>query len=69
MSEQIQIAPAPELVPPSTAPPVLQPDSGYLGYDRSLLRPMSFGTKLRALLKYFWVRLKGGPMTVNMEVT
>ena len=43
--------------------------AGYLGYDRTLLRPMSFATKLRALLKYLWVRLKGGPMTVNMEVT
>lgn len=69
MSEQVQISPAAELIPPSPAPPVLQPDAGYLGYDRALLRPMSFGMKLRALLKYLWVRLKGGPMAVNMEVT
>lgn len=69
MSEQVQIAPAAEPIPPSPAPPVLQPDAGYLGYDRSLLRPMSLGQKLRAVLKYLWVRLKGGPMSVNMEVT
>ena len=69
MSEQIQIAPAPELIPPVPAPPVLQPDAGYLGYDRALLRPLSLGKKLQAVLKYLWVRLKGGPMAVNMEVT
>ncbi len=69
MSEQVQISPAVELIPPSPAPPVLQRDAGYLGYDRTFLRPMSVGMKLRALLKYIWVRLKGGPMSVNMEVT
>ena len=78
MSEQVQISPVVEPIAPSPAPPgppgppappVLQPDAGYLGYDRTLLRPMSFATKLRALLKYLWVRLKGGPMSVNMEVT
>lgn len=69
MSEQVQIAPAAVPIPSSPAPPVLQPDAGYLGYDRAVLRPMSLGSKLRGVLKYLWVRLKGGPMAVNMEVT
>ena len=69
MSEQIQVAPTVESYPPSPAPPVLQPDAGYLGYDRALLRPMSLARKLRGVLKYLRVRLRGGPMAVNMEVT
>ena len=69
MSELIQVDPTAELAPPSPAPPVLQPDAGYLGHDRALLRPMSLGRKLRGVFKYLWVRLRGGPMAVNMEVT
>ncbi len=69
MSEHIQVAPTAELVAPSPAPPIFQPVTDHLGYDQVLLRPMSVSRKLRGVLKYLWVRLKGGPMAVNMEVT
>ncbi len=69
MSEQIQVAPTAELLAPTPAPPISQPDAGFLGYDQVLLRPMSLVRKLRGVLKYLRVRLRGGPMAVNMEVT
>lgn len=74
MSELIQVDPTAELAPPSPAPPppappVARPVADHLGHDRALLRPMSLGRKLRGVFKYLWVRLRGGPMAVNMEVT
>ncbi len=66
MSEQSSIISRPELGQTS-------PGSGLsadnLGYEKGLLRQMSLTRKLRGLLKYLWVRLKGGPMSVNLEVT
>ena len=54
---------------PLSPTPVTIPTNGHHEYDQMSLRPMSLTEKIRGLLKYAWVRIKGGPMLVNMEVT
>ena len=71
MSELTQVVQPPQS--PSEAPP--QPPSVFIPpdddqtYDKMALRPYSLAQKIHGALKYAWVRLRGGPMLVNMEVT
>ncbi len=52
---------------PVKAPPITIPSNGHEDHEKMLLRPMSLMQKIRGGLKYAWVRLRGGPMLVNME--
>lgn len=51
------------------AEPVIVPSNGHIPYKQMPLRPLPLSQKIRGALKYAWVRLRGGPMLVNMEVT
>lgn len=59
----------PSAAPPSRISPVVAPDIEDRAYERMTLRPMSLMQKIRGVLKYARIRLRGGPILVNMEVT
>ena len=70
MPTATQFVPAPpKPEAPVNAPPITMPSNGHEEYEQMTLRPMSLVQKVRGLLKYGLVRLRGGPMLVNMEVT
>lgn len=48
---------------------VVLPDDWDRSYEQMALRPMSLIQKIRGAIKYARIRLRGGPMLVNMEVT
>ena len=59
----------PEVERQVTAPPITVPSWEQVDHEPMTLRPMTLMRKIRGVLKYAWVRLRGGPMLVNMEVT
>ena len=69
MSENSPVVSTAELVVPSPKPTISQPTDEHFDYERVMLRPMSLVRKIRGVIKYLWIRLKGGPLAVNMEVT
>lgn len=75
MSELTQVVQPPppeydEVLPQQPQqPPVIIPLEDGQVYERMPLNRYSLMEKIRGALKYAWVRLRGGPMLVNMEVT
>lgn len=69
MSELTQVVQPPKHVAPPQPPPVIIPPDEDQTYDQIALRSYSLIQKIQGGLKYLWVRLRGGPMLVNMEVT
>ena len=67
MSERTQVVQPPKYV--AQPPPVIIPPDEDQTYDQIALRSYSLIQKIQGGLKYLWVRLRGGPMLVNMEVT
>ena len=62
-----QVDPAHE-APPRTVT-VAIPTDDQQQYDHMALRKLTLAQKIRGAIKYARVRLRGGPMLVNMEVT
>lgn len=48
---------------------IILPSGDQYEYDLLSLRSMSLAQKVRGALKYAWIRVKGGPLLVNLEVT
>jgi MoaA/NifB/PqqE/SkfB family radical SAM enzyme len=67
-STSVLEAPSPP-VAVSGSPTVTIPPVEHLPYEQMPLRPMSLKQKILGALKYARVRLRGGPMLVNLEVT
>ena len=66
MSELTQVVQPPKHVAPPQPPPVIIPPDEDQTYDQIALRSYSLIQKIQGVLKYLWVRLRGGPMLVNM---